>query len=118
MHPSELQPQAASRTCYESPAAWYGRDMAWLEQDWAHRFGEHEIAEIEAAVAQVLARGRVLTEVARDDFALPHTSPLLESIRDDVLHARTAYEDDPEPEHKRHLLRLWLSTPTAPLSAD
>jgi hypothetical protein len=26
-----------------------------------------------------------------------------------VLHARTAYEDHPEPERKRHLLRLWLS---------
>jgi hypothetical protein len=26
-----------------------------------------------------------------------------------VIHARTAYEDFPEPERKRHLLRLWLS---------
>ncbi len=26
-----------------------------------------------------------------------------------VLHARTEYEDHPEPERKRHLLRLWLS---------
>ncbi|HEU4407753.1 MAG TPA: TauD/TfdA family dioxygenase [Polyangiaceae bacterium] len=26
-----------------------------------------------------------------------------------VLHKRTAYEDHPEPERKRHLLRLWLS---------
>ena len=26
-----------------------------------------------------------------------------------VLHARTAYEDWPEPGRKRHLLRLWLS---------
>ena len=28
-----------------------------------------------------------------------------------VLHSRTAYEDWPEPERKRHLLRLWLNTP-------
>ncbi len=28
-----------------------------------------------------------------------------------VLHARTAYEDFPEPERSRHLLRLWLSLP-------
>lgn len=27
-----------------------------------------------------------------------------------ILHARTAFEDFPEPERKRHLLRLWLST--------
>jgi hypothetical protein len=26
-----------------------------------------------------------------------------------VLHARTAYDDAPDPAHKRHLLRLWLS---------
>lgn len=26
-----------------------------------------------------------------------------------ILHARTAYEDFPEPERRRHLLRLWLS---------
>jgi hypothetical protein len=29
-----------------------------------------------------------------------------------VLHARTDYEDHPEPERKRHLLRLWISLPT------
>lgn len=28
-----------------------------------------------------------------------------------ILHARTAYQDHPEPERRRHLLRLWLSTP-------
>lgn len=26
-----------------------------------------------------------------------------------VIHARTAYEDHPEPDRRRHLLRLWLS---------
>jgi len=25
-----------------------------------------------------------------------------------ILHAREAYDDFPEPERKRHLLRLWL----------
>ena len=28
-----------------------------------------------------------------------------------ILHARTAFEDYPEPERKRHLLRLWLAPP-------
>ena len=33
-----------------------------------------------------------------------------------ILHARTDYEDFPEPERKRHLLRLWISLPArAPL---
>jgi hypothetical protein len=30
-----------------------------------------------------------------------------------ILHDRTAFEDYPEPERKRHLLRLWLSPPGA-----
>jgi len=30
-----------------------------------------------------------------------------------ILHARSAYEDWPEAERKRHLLRLWLSPPRA-----
>jgi hypothetical protein len=29
-----------------------------------------------------------------------------------VMHARTDYEDYPEPERKRHLLRLWISLPS------
>lgn len=28
-----------------------------------------------------------------------------------VLHSRTGFEDHAEPEHKRHLMRLWLHTP-------
>ena len=35
-----------------------------------------------------------------------------------ILHARTSYEDYPEPERKRHLLRLWLAAPNGrPLPA-
>lgn len=30
-----------------------------------------------------------------------------------ILHARSSYEDWPQPERKRHLLRLWLAPPNA-----
>jgi hypothetical protein len=30
-----------------------------------------------------------------------------------ALHSRTAFEDFDEPEHKRHLLRMWLSVPNS-----
>jgi alpha-ketoglutarate-dependent taurine dioxygenase len=30
-----------------------------------------------------------------------------------TLHRRNEFEDHPEPERKRHILRLWLSTPTS-----
>ena len=36
-----------------------------------------------------------------------------------ILHSRTAFEDWPEPERKRHALRLWLTTHGArPLPPD
>ena len=36
-----------------------------------------------------------------------------------TLHDRTAYEDDPDPTRRRHLLRLWLSVPNRrPLAPD
>jgi alpha-ketoglutarate-dependent taurine dioxygenase len=30
-----------------------------------------------------------------------------------ILHNRTAFKDHPEPEHRRHLIRLWLQAPGA-----
>ena len=30
------------------------------------------------------------------------------------MHSRTAYEDFPEPERRRHLLRLWLACEDGP----
>jgi Taurine catabolism dioxygenase TauD, TfdA family len=35
-----------------------------------------------------------------------------------VLHSRTKYEDWPDPERRRHLLRLWLACPGAPAVPD
>ena len=35
-----------------------------------------------------------------------------------IMHSRTAYEDYPEPENRRHLLRLWLASDSAPALAD
>ena len=36
-----------------------------------------------------------------------------------TLHTRRAYEDWPDPERKRHLLRLWLDDPASrPLPKD
>ena len=31
---------------------------------------------------------------------------------DRILHSREAYEDHPDPEQRRHLLRLWLAART------
>lgn len=42
-------------------------------------------------------------EFRRGDIQILHNNQ--------ILHDRTAYEDWPEPERKRHLLRLWLCAP-------
>lgn len=59
----------------------------------------------------------MLAELARDpelrldmDFR-PGDIQLLHNHT--ILHCRSAYEDWPEPEKKRHLLRLWLAPPAA-----
>ena len=33
-----------------------------------------------------------------------------------ILHNRTAFEDHPEPELRRHFIRLWLKRPPAGLA--
>jgi hypothetical protein len=47
----------------------------------------------------------LLMELEPGDIQLVHNHT--------ILHDRTAFEDFPEPERKRHLLRLWLAPPAA-----
>src|SRR5690349_12804803 len=47
----------------------------------------------------------LLMELEPGDIQLVHNHT--------ILHDRTAFEDFPEPERKRHLLRLWLAPPSA-----
>jgi hypothetical protein len=50
-------------------------------------------------------RLHLMMELRRGDIQFVHNHT--------VLHDRTAFEDWPEPERKRHLLRLWLAPPRA-----
>jgi hypothetical protein len=50
-------------------------------------------------------RLHLLMELDRGDMQFVHNHT--------ILHDRTAYEDWPEPDRKRHLLRLWLAPPGA-----
>jgi len=61
--------------------------------------------------------GEIAADVAMNvDFQLGDISLVQNYV---ALHARTRYEDWPEPERKRHLLRLWLSFDGArPLHPD
>ena len=71
----------------DGPAIWRGPEMA-RRDDWLYRFSADDIAEIEAAVAAVTARGLDLIGVAKADFALPRLSLVLGDIQDDVVNGR------------------------------
>lgn len=55
-------------------------------------------------------------EVSVDiDFEIGDISFVMNHV---ILHSRTDFEDWPEPERRRHLLRLWLSNGERPLQED
>ncbi len=65
------------------------------------------------------ARERALLDLYDETFRAPGAALEMDLAPGDIqllsnhtiVHARTAYEDDPDPARKRHLLRLWLSLP-------
>ncbi len=65
------QVTAPARPLVEGPSAWIGSDMRNREAEWSYRLSSSEIAEIEAAVRQVRARGLDIAEIRREDFPLP-----------------------------------------------
>ena len=77
-----------SRTLIEGPFAWIGADMRGREAEWAYHLSPPEIAEIEAAVRAVRARGLDIADIRRRDFPLPTLGPVLERLRAEVLDGR------------------------------
>jgi hypothetical protein len=72
----------------EGPSAWVGADMRQREAEWSYLLSPAEVAEIEAAVQAVRARGIDLTEIHREDFPLPTLGPVLDQLRSEVLNGR------------------------------
>ena len=70
------------------PAVWFGPDMAAREADWTYVLTASDVAEIEAAMASVLAKGLDIAAIRRGDFPLPTLGPKLERLRDEVLGGR------------------------------
>jgi hypothetical protein len=77
-----------SRPLIEGPSAWIGAEMRRREAEWTYRLSPSEIAEIEAAVETVQARGLDIAEIRREDFPLPTLGPVLDRLRAEVLDGR------------------------------
>ena len=64
------------------------RGLRGREAEWSYRLSPAEIAEIEAALQAVQARGLDIAEIRREDFPLPTLGPVLERLRAEVLNGR------------------------------
>jgi hypothetical protein len=72
----------------EGPSAWIGADIRGREAEWSYRLSPSDIAEIEAALKSVQARGLDIAAIRRDDFPLPTLGPVLDRLRAEVLDGR------------------------------
>lgn len=67
------------REPYASPAAWLAADMR-KTSDWIYHVTDSEIAELDAALRQVKARGLAFWQVTKADFPLPGFSRRIADI--------------------------------------
>ncbi len=76
---------STSLPVFNDVRAWYGPDLA-QKTDWISLLDADDIAEIDAAVAQVMSAGLDLAQLRKAQFPLPRLAARLEAIRHSVLH--------------------------------
>jgi hypothetical protein len=69
------------------PCAWLGAELA-SSTSWIRRFTPAELAELDAALGAVKARGLAWRRITREDFPLPRFSADLAAVRDELEHGR------------------------------
>lgn len=77
LHYFQREHQAPARAAIGGPAAWRGQDLARRPESFTHALSPAEIAELDAALRGVRARGLALGEIRREDFPLPGLAPTL-----------------------------------------
>ena len=70
-----------------APTAWSGREMA-ANDDWIFPLTAARLAELEAAIEAVRARGLGILEIGRDDFPLPRLGPELAELAEELIDGR------------------------------
>lgn len=78
----------STRKPISGPSAWAGADMRKREAEWTYCLSPGEVAEISAATRLVMASGRDLVTIGRNDFPLPTLGPVLDRLCAEVLHGR------------------------------
>jgi hypothetical protein len=78
--------QTLPRPLVHGPSAWIGADIARRPEEWTYQLSTTELGEIAAATAA--CAGRDIASITRADFPLPTLGPILERMRDELLHGR------------------------------
>jgi hypothetical protein len=68
--------------------AWYGPQMAKLEEEWRTVLTVDEIRELEIAAELVIASGKKTEEITSEDFPLPKLAPKLLKLRAELTKGR------------------------------
>ena len=68
----------------EGARVWRGPDMATRSDEWTYRLSAGEVAELDAAVAEVQSRGLDVLAIRRENFALPKFGKILRRIQDNL----------------------------------
>lgn len=79
--------QAELPPAVEGPSVWYGPEMS-KRTDWIYRLTPADIAEVEEAMAPLVAREADIAQIKREDFQLPGLGPKLGAICNDVMTGR------------------------------
>jgi Taurine catabolism dioxygenase TauD, TfdA family len=87
LHYYRREHEGIAREPLRGPDAWLGREMA-RRRDWIESLAPAEIAELDAALAAVRARGIGLEALRREDFELPRLAPRIRGWAHDLARGR------------------------------
>ena len=70
------------------PAAWLGGDLAKQPEIWTVTLSPGHVAELELAMAEVVARRTEMADITKEIFPLPSLGPVLAALRREMTHGR------------------------------
>jgi len=70
------------------PTAWLGRDLAKHPEIWTVTLSPGHVAELELAMAEVMASGIEMAAITKEIFPLPSLGPVLSVLRREMVHGR------------------------------
>ncbi|KAI9732824.1 MAG: hypothetical protein M1834_003762 [Cirrosporium novae-zelandiae] len=70
------------------PTVWKKDDYINNPERWIHPLSETEIEELSKTADEFIATGRPLTGISKGNFPLPQLSPLLSSIKSEILNGK------------------------------